>query len=203
MPSKSEERFWVKKILQHIGIDNCDIIERERPDFLLTSQGEQIGIEVTGGAPETFMRGRKIKKTNHMYLAGLRELNQKQKTEGRIKNPKLEETIETAQWQKVENSISFWISDMVDIIKKKSEKCKKEGYALFDQNWLVIWDLMGEIYDEEYLSRIKDTFSRIAQKILAHSDFDQVFIQSNSYLFQITSVDVKISKIEWQQFNLE
>ena len=48
MPSKSEERFWV---------ENYDVTARERPDFLLTFQGEQIGTEVTEGAPETFWRG--------------------------------------------------------------------------------------------------------------------------------------------------
>ena len=57
MPSKSQERSWIKKVFQQTEINYCFITERERPDFLITFQGQQIGIEVTDGTPETFRKG--------------------------------------------------------------------------------------------------------------------------------------------------
>ncbi len=110
--SKSLERFHVTEVLKQIGIDNYEITDRESPDFLITFQGQQIGIEVTDGSPEPFMRGRKIKETNYMSLAGLRKYAREQKTKGRIENPELKAHVEDIHWQNANEALMLFMEDM-------------------------------------------------------------------------------------------
>lgn len=118
-----------------------ELIQRERPDFLLKSNGVEIGIEHTEAVPQndahkTVLRDKVDGPEVHF-------ISHNQPGEAKQSAKELIEEIQA------NHSGSGWAGDSVErewseamhyFVKKKMETIAKEGFEKFKQNWLLIYD---------------------------------------------------------------
>lgn len=118
-----------------------ELIQRERPDFLLKANGIEVGIEHTEAVPQ-----------NEAHKTALRDkvdgpevhfISHNQPGEPKKTAKELIEEIQA------NHSGSGWAGDSVErewseamhhFVKGKMETFEKEGFEKFKQNWLLIYD---------------------------------------------------------------
>ena len=197
MPSKTDEEFYAREILKQIGYDEFELIVGERPDFHVTLDDRSVGIEVTEGAPESFIRGEKLRTTSGICTSGLRELDAQKK---RISNEYLRRKVENSEWLNADRALTLWLDAMMEKIIKKTDNCTKDGYRIFDRNWLFIWNNMHDTFSEN-IDLIMEVFQNEAGELLADSTFDRVIIHSNWYLFNLQQDGAQVSLMNREKFN--
>ena len=118
-----------------------ELIQRERPDFLLEANGVQIGIEHTEAVPQN--EAHKTVLRDKVDGPEVHFISHHQP--GEPKKP-AKELIEEIQ---VNHSGPGWAGDsierewseaMLHFVKGKIETLAKEGFEKFKQNWLLIYD---------------------------------------------------------------
>ncbi|MDH5728653.1 MAG: hypothetical protein OEZ58_06660 [Gammaproteobacteria bacterium] len=140
------ERYAIAHMLSALmGKDQLtyplELIQRERPDFLLKGDEIQIGIEHTEAVPQneahkTVLRDKVDGPDVHFIL---------HHQPGEAKKPAKEliEEIQANQsgpgWEgdSVERE---WSEAMLHFINRKIEASTREGFEKFEQNWLLIYD---------------------------------------------------------------
>ncbi len=162
-----------------------DIIESERPDFVVTISGQRIGVEVTRSIYEEHGHASALHSkycpdhciiTTHLHDRGQR----------RSKDELLSEILDlNSKWKDSEQDMRDWRDKVASSLERKRAKLSKSGYKLFDKNWLLIYDEPGLAND----SFTYDRACRYAAAIFAtpyasHLDFDTVFLLSKRYLFR-------------------
>ncbi|MCP3178336.1 hypothetical protein MJO47_14620 [Desulfuromonas sp. KJ2020] len=140
------ERYAIAHLLSALlGKDRLsyplELIQRERPDFLIKENGVQIGIEHTEAVPQNYAH-----KTVLRYkIAGPKVyfISRHQPGEPRKPAKKLIEEIQANHsgpgWEgdSVERE---WTEAILYFVKNKIETLAKEGFEKFERNWLLIYD---------------------------------------------------------------
>ena len=185
------ERYAVAHLLSAlVGKDRISyplcLIQRERPDFLLTLCAEQIGIEHTEAVPQ-----------NEAHRTVLREkengpdvyfISHHQRGEPKKFAKELIEEIEANQagagWagDSVERE---WADAMFHFIEQKVATLLKKGFERFEQDWLLIYDN----WSLPALDRHKAAF--FLQKLVNESEvpheFARIYIITGQYLCEVAS----------------
>lgn len=158
---------------------------QERPDFLLTMENREIGIEVTEAVPENHVRASIFRE---MGMGPQAHLLQKHRPgESRLgKNAILREINQGragAPW--VGNEVEVqWAEIMLHFIKRKVKKLNQPGFTKHKENWLLIynnWPLPG-VHHEEASSLL--TNSCEVESLL--SEFNSIFVLDSKFLCEIS-----------------
>lgn len=140
------ERFAIAHMLSALLAKNklaypLGLIQRERPDFLLRINDSQIGIEHTEAIPQneahkTVLRD-KVAGPDFYLISHHYPSENKQSAK---------ELIEEIQANKAgpawagDAAEKEWSEVMLHFVKKKIEAMSKEGFEIFGENWLLIYD---------------------------------------------------------------
>jgi len=167
------------------------LIKRERPDFLLTLDGTQIGIEHTeaitrNAAKEAFLRDGGAGPAVHF-----------------VRPPSLTEPAKSSQELRAEiaadkggpgwvgDSVeSGWVAAMKFFVMKKFQLLQKEGYPRFERTWLVIYD--------NWTAPILNLMTALPllraslDSLATWSLFDRVFILDENELIEIDSSTIHV-----------
>jgi hypothetical protein len=117
------------------------VSHRDRPDILLCSKDVQVGIEITEAVPEGFAAlcsfAEKEFPERAIHL-GLFPLDAKPLSGDEMRDL-LSGNAQSAGW--VGNMPEReWAGFMNRVVKKKLLKLASDGFQLFDENWLIIYD---------------------------------------------------------------
>ena len=118
-----------------------DLIQRERPDFLLKANGVEIGIEHSEAVPQN--EAHKTVLRDKVDGPEVHFISHHQPGESKRPAKELIEEIQSNHsgtgWagDSVERE---WSEAMLHFVKGKNETLAKEGFEKFKQNWLLIYD---------------------------------------------------------------
>jgi hypothetical protein len=193
------ERYAIAHLLSAlVGKDRISyplcLIQRERPDFLLTLDTEQIGIEHTEAVPQ-----------NEAHRTVLREkgngpdvffISHHQPGEPKKSAKELIEEIEANHagdgWagDSVERE---WADAMFHFIKQKVATLRKDEFERFEQDWLLIYDN----WSLPALDRRKATpflHKLVNEREVLH-EVARIYIITGQYLCQVASAGIQLFDI--------
>ncbi len=191
---KHTERYAIAHMLSSLLDKNrflypIKLIHRERPDFLLETNGILIGIEHTEAVPQ-----------NEAHKTVLRDkvdgpevyfISRHQPGEPEKPAKKLIEEIQANHSDSGWTSDSVereWVEAMLHTVKSKIEILAKDGFEKFDQNWLLIYDnwslpaLDQKKAGQLLLLKLKGSNS--------FDNFDSVYIITGNLVFEFSSTGV-------------
>lgn len=163
----------------------------ERPDFVLTISGEQIGLETTTAVYQELTYSLALERdgelgdpfaANHwLVLTNLKGgKTVRKKTE--LKSVLLDRA---SEWKTSEAIMREWRDKISSSLNDKRAKLNKNGFRRFLENWLLIADFPSlandvvtfDLANEQMLSMFRERhkFSK---------DFSTVFVLSGHYLFR-------------------
>ena len=190
------ERYSITRLLGTLSWTPEDfplrLVKRERPDFALECNGRTIGIEhvetlTPNAGNEAFLRSK-----GHgpeAYFPRPMILGEARKS-GRQLIEEIEADEMGTGWcgDSVERS---WVEAMLHFIRAKIEVARKDGFQLFGQNWLLMYDN----WHAPALNREKGVV-RLGQALELDppwSTFERVFILDDLVLVDLEQGSVRLS----------
>ena len=171
-----------------------ELIQRERPDFLLKANGVEIGIEHTEAVPQN--EAHKTVLRDKVDGLEVHFISHHQPGEPKKPAKKLIEEIQA------NHSGPSWVGDSVErewsevmlyFVKGKIGALAKEGFEKFEQNWLLIYDN----WSLPVLDREKST-QFLLPKIIASNcfaNFDSVYIITGNFVCEFSNTGIVQHKI--------
>lgn len=193
--SEDTERYSLVSFLENFVDDKyfdfpLKIIHRDKPDFLIESSLNDIGIEFTESIPEQLARAQAILE-KHFPGGHLEPSSFKWDTPERTKSEILE-ILKKSQVRLIGqgytgNQIEAeWSKGIVECIINKTVKLNKNGFDAFDKNWLLIYDNQTRAFlDKEYVSNKINLLLSDYWKDNQDIKFEKIFIESGNYFYII------------------
>lgn len=118
-----------------------ELIQRERPDFLLKANGVEIGIEHTEAVPQNEAHKTVLRDKvdgPEVYFISHHQPGEPKKSANELIE-EIQADLSGSGWagDSVERE---WSEAMLHFVKGKIETLAKEGFEKFKQNWLLIYD---------------------------------------------------------------
>lgn len=142
--SDHTERYCLARLLHHVS-QRLDFplmaVHTDKPDFLLVSPLQRIGVEHVEAVPEDIAEADFLRGKGHgpeMWYSQRAKVGEKRKSSERIKR-EIEKN----------DSGEGWVGDtaardtaeaIVHFATRKAETCSKDDFRRFDKNWLVIYN---------------------------------------------------------------
>ena len=191
----ADARHLVNRLSQ-MGYAFDSIKASEKPDFILTANGRQVGLEVTRSVNEDTMRALKLQREKFPFCGicfpnRIRQgpqLNKEDLAKSLLSLvPKAPPAVSPLlEWQRRINKT---------LIAKRN-KLNQPDYQNFDEDWLLIYDILPPI-----LERIHDSPERLLLQMFEQTpkpskDFDVVFVNSRDFLFRWSG-----GALDWVKFD--
>jgi len=170
------------------------LTKRERPDFLLTLDTKQIGIEHTEAvsqneAHETVLREKG--EGPDVYFISHHHPGEPKKTAKELKE-EIEANDDGKAWcgDSVERE---WAEAMFHFIEKKVATLLKDGFERFEKDWLLIYDN----WSLPALDRHKAApflLNLVTENKVLH-EFDPIYIITGQYLCEVASTGIQFYDI--------
>lgn len=199
------ERYSLVSFLQNFIDDKyfnfpLKITHQDKPDFLIETSMNNIGIEFTESIPEQLARAQTILE-EHFPDGHLEPSFFKWDTPERTKSEILE-ILKKSQVRLIGQGYTGnqieeeWLKGIVDCIINKTVKLNKNGFKKFDNNWLLIYDNQTKAFlDKEYVSNKINLLLSDYWKDNQDIKFEKIFIESGSYFYVIDSNSFLIKEI--------
>lgn len=183
------ERYAMAHLLSSLAAGDhlltfpLEVIHREpdRPDFLLTMGGKEIGIEHTDARSEN--------ETNKDVLRRLEGIGQPvhfvtpvdpddPKRTAKELRIEIKKNDPKEGWGDQDHTDQEWSRVMLGVIEKKEEKLLKPEFSRYDEDWLLIRDAWPFV-SVDTANATRYLFSKIKSR-KAKLNFHRIFIVSNS-----------------------
>lgn len=183
------ERYDISHLMASLPYEEMSyplkLNHKERPDFFLTMENREIGIEVTEAVPENRVRASIFREKG--LGPQVHFLQKHRPGESRLsKNEILSEINQGragAPW--VGNEVEVkWAEVMLHFIKRKVKRLNQPGFTKHKENWLLIynnWPLPG-LHHEEASSLLKNSCG--VEGLL--SEFNRIFVLDSKFLCEIS-----------------
>lgn len=189
------ERYSICRLLstlvhtEHLSYP-LSLVKRERPDFLLTCNGREIGVEVTEATSKDYSSYQALvehKRPGHFIESAIFR-HGKTLSNDRKKELLNAEKLISCGWAG-DGAEREWSLFIKDAIEKKQVKLQEDSFSKFDQNWLVIYDNSPTSFlnQELLIPYIKALFP--TRDLLC---FDMIFIQSSWFEGESAVSEAKI-----------
>lgn len=166
----------------HLLIFPLEVIHKkpDKPDFLLTMGGKNIGIEHTDARSENETRKDALRRSEgiggSIHFAIPVEPDEPKRTTEELRE-EIKANPHKGGWGDQDSTDQKWSRVMLNIIDKKEQKLLKPEFSRYDEDWLLIRDAWTDIPDPE--NATKYLLSKI-QAREAKLIFHRIFIISNS-----------------------
>tara|TARA_B110000211_G_scaffold204320_1_gene237742 strand:- start:867 stop:1568 length:702 start_codon:yes stop_codon:yes gene_type:complete len=163
----------------------------ERPDFLLLSGGEKIGVEHTEAVSENVAQSDFLREKGYGHeVQFLRySAHGEKRKKGKRLISELEENDPGDGWMgdSVERE---WAAAMFHSVKEKICTAQKPGYKLFESNWLLVYDnlTLPVLHLEEAIPIFRQLFSEGEP----FSTFSSIFILTERQLCQFSKESLAV-----------
>ena len=193
------ERYAIAHLLSAlIGKDRllyplC-LVRRERPDFLLTLNAAQIGIEHTEAVPQNEAHRTVLREEGNS--PGVFFISHHQPGETKKPRKELVEEIEANRsgdgW--VGDSVETeWADAMFHFIKQKVATLQKDGFERFEQDWLLIYDN----WPLPALDRRKaaNFLQNLVNESTVLNEFTRIYVITGKYISEVSSEQIQLFEI--------
>ena len=192
-PKQKDELSFARRLFERIGIKPTDVESADRPDIRFTWEGKRIGLEVTLGDSEEYLRIQAMKLSGELkgvtHPVGLHD----ERPERRSKDEVVEEAL-TPKWDDAEALGERWAKKLRSAYETKLGKLKQPGFQHFDENWLLVPGFEGPANDVvDRRERPRQLANELAQVQLAGAGFDRVYFHSGDYLFTYQGGELSVS----------
>ena len=162
------------------------LTKRERPDFLLTCNEKEIGIEVTEATSADYSAFQALiehKNPNHFiepaYFRHGKEVNK-----DKLLNAK---KLKSTGWNGDEPE-KEWSLFIQDAIAKKLKKLQDPSFSKFNQNWLLIYDNCPAMFlnKDLLMPYIENLFPHPTPHHIETSWFDTIFVENEEQLLVVS-----------------
>ncbi len=166
------------------------LIKRERPDFLLTLDTEQIGIEHTEAVPQneahrTVLRD-KVNGPDVYFISHHQPGEPKKTAKELIEEIEANHAYEGWTGDSVERE---WANAMFHFIEQKVETLLKEGFKRFDQDWLLIYDNWSlPVLDRHKAAPFQMNLVTGSEVL---NEFKRIYIITGQFLCEIASTGIQ------------
>jgi hypothetical protein len=167
--------------LEKLGIPKpSTIVSGDRPDLTLHFGNQTIGLEVTRGAYQEYVRGGKLRShfphlcvtTTHL-VDGTRRRSDLEIEQDLI-DP-------DPAWKDALQELDEWRAKLTATIVSKREKLNKPNFRRFDRNWLLIHDEPAHNHHADHAVEVLSKISLPMRRF--NIDFDEIFLLSGKFLF--------------------
>lgn len=191
------ERYSLVSFLQNFIDDKyfnfpLKIIHRDKPDFLIESSKNDIGIEFTESIPEQLARAQAILEKH--FPDGHLEPDFFGWNAPERNKLEIFEILKKSQERLIGQGYTGhqieeeWAKGIVDCILNKTVKLNKNGFEKFNKNWLLIYDNQTRSsLDREYVSNKINLLLSDYWKNNQDIKFEKIFIESGDYFYIIDS----------------
>lgn len=161
------------------------VTKGERRDFRLHTGQKQIGIEFTEAVQPDYARARVLpeaKSDESIIDPSLFKWDAPKKSLAELRSISSKTRLTGPGWNgnEMEDEWSFAISD---ISRRKTSKLNSEGFAKFDENWLLIYDNLdsGDI-DLSCSYLVKEL-----EEYWSKTSFDKIFVETGNFVIKLQS----------------
>lgn len=173
-----------------------ELEKRERPDFLLTTDNKQIGIEITEAInpeyakaktlPEAKEKGTIIDSSLFKWGTPMRTLNDLRSIVSRKK-------LTGSGWDGSRVEIEY-ADAILDIINAKTEKLHSEGFKKYTSNWLSIYcNMTLPALDIEEANEL---FMKKSRSYWSGDSFSTVFVEKGHSIISYSSSGSEVMELE-------
>lgn len=189
--------FLLKYLNRLDGFSPTSIAISERPDFIITSERNTIGVELTRAVYGEIVRAEKLHMSEcpNLWI----DVTHLKDREARRSNEDILESMTnlSSQWKKTEDSALEWKDKIANALKSKREKYNQSNFQVFGENWLLIRDNpslpASELWEGRAWRHLNNLF-REASGVAR--DFDTVFIHSGQFLFRWRNQELHLADTE-------
>lgn len=168
------------------------LIKRERPDFMLVLNGEEVGVEHTeaisqNDAKEAALRDQGVGPDT--YFAKPTSLDERVKSSKELATEI--EADEMSDGWSGESVELGWAEAMARFVEKKTVSAQRPGYTRFARNWLVVYDQ----WPAPMLNHA-NAIPRLLARLAASPPwevFDQIFILDENILIELGVDTARVS----------
>lgn len=170
------------------------LTHRDRPDFLFSMNQKRIGIEHTEAVPQNEAHKSVKRENGHgpdvYFISHHKPGESKKKAKQLIKEIEADEPGDGWVGDSVERE---WADAINHFVLEKKLKIAKDGFALYDENWLLV-------YDNWPLSVVHiENAARILLPILvdggAFKGFNRIFVMSGKNFVEFASAGVTLHEV--------
>ena len=197
MPNPNEERQYAKLLLSALELQAVSVEVADKPDIRMVINGSRIGLEVTDATPEEYRRGK-----HALKASGNRECISTEHWQHRVERRATNKLVDEGgnidgPWVNSHDSFNNWASRIEERIQEKIRAFAHPDFQRFDENWLLIGDLLhSEITHEPDLIEARRFFQTLVSTFRPSLFFDRTFIlMSNAGLIDW---DHRRSEIVWK-----
>ncbi|MFN8005449.1 MAG: hypothetical protein U0V70_00170 [Terriglobia bacterium] len=175
----------LRKVSPNDLVGEVSIKPFERPDFVLTHHGQEIGLEVTESVFQEYRRGEKL----HFSLAPdccVTTTNLWDRPERRSNGALMQEMLlgEYAPWQPVSEYLGNWKAKVGASFRPKLTKLNQAGFRRYAQNWCLIFDDPPlDSHELDYNRSEKLLLEVLLTEPAAAISFDRLFLLSGDIWF--------------------
>lgn len=185
MPDQARERRFAEILFERLGLTPSGMISGERPDLRFEIDGKSIGMEITECTPEEYYRAGKIAEKLGgpvVYCTSLLG----ESDERRSKDELFQDMFNTTGYVDMNQERRKWCERLRKRIVGKRTKLNSDGFAKFDENWLLVWDNIGLSDNIVTLTEIQgDVLATRFQSETGEREFDHVYVLSGGHTFDI------------------
>jgi hypothetical protein len=160
----------------------------DRPDLLLRSGSAQIGIEITEAIPERFAAMCALAEKEcpgHWLPVGLFPWDADTLSKDEMRDLLRKNARSAAGWVGDEPE-KKWASFINAVIKHKLSKLSGDGFQLFDENWLAIYDNLP-LPNVQLAEAISFLQPLVADTWASAPAFNALFIQRGTVIAKVTA----------------
>lgn len=196
---KHTERYAIAHLLSTLIGEDClsyplELLQQERPDFLLKTVSMQIGIEHTEVVPQNEAHKATLRDNGNgpeVYFISHHQPGEPQKTAKQL--IQAIETNHAGKWWIGDSVEREWSEAMFFYIQSKIDNFMKEEFKKFEQNWLLIYDNWSlPALEREQATQL------LSKKILENNcfeKFDHIHIITGNFLYEFARTSVIQHKI--------
>jgi hypothetical protein len=189
MDKKSIERVDLNALLSCLArldkFQPSSIDHKDKPDFIISNAGKNIGVETTRAVSQEMVRARKLHfsecpnlwiDVTHLKDRELRRSNKELLAS--MTNP-------LPQWKKSKESALEWKNKIAKVLRSKRKKYNRIDFQKFDKNWLLITDDPPLPASDLWKARAERHLNALFREPIGVAyDFDTVFVCSGQFLFR-------------------
>lgn len=186
MPDKELEQRQFDYFLEKTGLSFTSVDHRDKPDFLVCTEGRKIGIEITEGCSEELMRAIHLWEQNDMDSICISRLDDPDDG-GRRSNEEILDSISISEVSEFNPAAIKWSARVASRIKDKIRRFREGTIESFDENWLVVVDSTPILADQAKNSKLQILLkSSIGEDCNKQPTFDLIYVvgSQNTFLFE-------------------
>lgn len=206
VPARSEgrrnqhaERYCIAHLLATLPAERLSfpltLVHSDKPDFVLTMSGSEIGIEHTEAVPENVARANFLREKGlgpDVYFTPHATPGESRKTADELRHE-----------IKADNPGSGWCGDsperewaaaMAHYVKEKMPKATADGFVRYPANWLIIYD-NWPLPAIDYAKAARH-LAPLLTEMDAFSVFDAIFVHDDSHMGEFRHVPIIYSLVK-------